>query len=301
MVKKNILITGATGLIGSALIKKLSKNGYTPVILSTSRSEERLNIYKWNPLLETCDKLPDGEYHGIINLAGASIADTRWNKAGKEVIEQSRTASTLFLKNVVDGLPNPPKHIISVSAIGYYGVINDEIKTENSPNGNDFAALVCKDWEDAAKQLETTNSDLSILRIGIVLVQKGGFYKKISNLAKWKIAAPIGTGMQPVCWIHIEDLITIFLSILDEKLNPGVYNAVASISSNKEVTKEIVYKSSQPFVWPAIPSFLIKLIFGEKAEIFTKGAKISNSKLLNAGFDFQFTDLNKAITNLAKD
>lgn len=300
MVKKNILITGATGLIGTALVQKLSENGYNPIILSTSRADERLNIYKWNPLSKTCDKLPDGEYHGVINLAGASIADTRWDKAGKEVIRQSRVASTLFLKKVVDGLPNPPKHIISVSAIGYYGVINNELKTENSLHGKDFAALVCKDWENAAKQLETTKSHLSILRIGIVLAQKGGFYKKIKDLAKWKIAAPIGTGEQPVCWIHIDDLIRVFLSILEEKLNPGVYNAVAAISRNKEVTKEIAYKNSQPFFLPAIPSFLIKLIFGEKAEIFTKGAEISNSKLLNAGFNFQFTDLYKAITDLSK-
>ncbi len=291
MTPKNILITGATGLIGTLLTRKLTEKGYTVFVFSTSRSDEKLNIYKWDPDLKIFDMLPDVQFYGVINLAGASIADTIWNEAGMNLIKQSRIDSTCFLKNIINQLPNSPKHIISVSAIGYYGLINNETKTEESKCGNDFAAVVCRDWEKAAKTLETTESKLSLLRIGIVLAEKGGFYKKIKDLAKWKIASPIGTGKQPVSWIHIDDLVNIFIAILDEKLKPDIYNAVAACNTNKEVTKSIVLKNGQPFVWPAIPSFLLKLIFGKKAEIFTGGTVVSNSKLVDEGYQLQFKDL----------
>ena len=301
MPDKNILITGATGLICSALIPKLISKGFTPFILSTSVSDHKKNIYKWDPVMQTCEMLPNEEFFGIINLAGAGIAETKWNKKGKSLIKQSRIGSTLYLKNIINRLPIAPKHIISVSAIGYYGLINNETKTENSANGNDFAASVCKEWEQAAAKMETTNSRVSIIRIGIVLAKRGGFYKKIRDLAKWKIAASLGAGEQPVCWIHMDDLVNIFTDILEGKIKPGIYNAVAGINSNREVTEIIAQRNGQPFVWPAIPSFMLKIMFGEKAEMFLDGPEISSSKLKEAGFHFQYSDINKAIADLAKN
>jgi uncharacterized protein (TIGR01777 family) len=298
--KKNILITGATGLIGTALSQKLREKGYKPFILTTSLVNNRNDAYHWDPTLKICDLLPDENFYAAINLAGASISDTKWNEAGKELILKSRTNSTEYLASLVQSMPHKPEHIISASAIGYYGVKNDSIKTEESPSGNDFAALVCRDWENAAKTMETPNSKLSILRIGIVLGKNGGFYKKIKDLAKWKIAAPIGSGKQVVCWIHLEDLVNIFVAILEDQIKPGIYNAVVATNTNKEVTKIIAKKNGQGLLPPAIPSFLVKLLFGQKAEIFTESAEVSSSKLIREGFKFQFTDLNKAITDLAK-
>lgn len=300
MNKKNILITGATGLIGTALCQKLKEKGYTPLILSTSAVNDRKGIYHWDPTLKICDLLPEDEFYGVINLAGASISDTKWDEAGKELILKSRTNSTEYLASLVQSMPHKPEHIISASAIGYYGVKNDSIKTEESPSGNDFAALVCRDWENAAKPMETPDSKLSILRIGIVMGKNGGFYKKINDLAKWKIAAPIGSGKQAVCWIHLDDLVNIFVAILEDQIKPGIYNAVATTNTNKEVTKIIASKNGQGFLPPAIPSFLVKLLFGQKAEIFTESAEVSPSKLIKEGFEFQFTDINKAISDLAK-
>lgn len=300
MNKKNILITGATGLIGTALTQKLSDKGYTPIILTTTAVNDRRNTYKWNPELKVCDRLPNKEFYGVINLAGASIADNRWNKEGKELISKSRINSTNYLKSIVNNLHPAPKHIISVSAIGYYGLIDNEIKTEDSAAGADFAAKVCADWEQAASNLKTNNNHLSILRIGIVLAKKGGFYKKIKDLAKLKIAVPVGSGLQPVSWIHVDDLVNIFVDILDNKLKPGIYNAVANIENNKNITKIIAKKNGQPFIWPAVPAFLLKIIFGDKFEIFCKGTRVSNSKLLEEGFQFEYTDLDKAILDLSK-
>ncbi len=300
MNKKNILITGATGLIGTALCQKLKEKGFSTLILSTSVANDLKGTYHWDPSLRLCDLLPEDKFFGVINLSGASISDTKWDEAGKELILKSRINSTEYLSSIVKSLPHEPKHIISASAIGFYGIKNDSIKTEDSPCGNDFAALVCRDWENAAKTMETPNSKLSIIRIGIVLGNNGGFYKKIKDLAKWKIAAPIGSGNQAVCWIHLDDLVSIFISILEDKVKSGIYNAVSASDTNNEVTKIISRKNGQGFLPPAIPSFLVKLLFGQKAEIFTESAEVSPSKLKNEGFKFQFTDINKAISDLAK-
>ena len=298
MTKKNILITGGTGLIGSVLIKKLYEKGFNCFILTTSAVNDRPKTYKWNPELHVCDMLPNVEYYAVINLAGASIADTKWNPDGIEQISFSRIDSTNYLKTIISAFPHPPKHVISASAIGYYGFETDEIKTEDSPNGHDFAAKVCRDWEQAASNLKTNDTQLSILRIGIVLAQKGGFYKKIKDLAKYKIAAPLASGKQPVSWIHVEDLVNLFIEILENKIAPSTYNAVANTNTNKEVTKSIASKNGQPFVLPAVPEFLLKLIFGKKAEMFTRGSIISNSKLKKEGFQFKYSDLNKAVSEL---
>lgn len=299
VTKKNILITGASGLIGSVLTKKLSEQGFNCYTLTTSSVNDRPRTYKWNPELKICDLLPHTEYYAVINLAGASIADTKWNRAGMELISFSRIDSTKYLKNIIGMFSSPPKHVISASAIGYYGFGIDEIKTEDSPNGSDFAATVCRNWEHAASNLKTNNAQLSIIRIGIVLAQKGGFYKKIKDLAKYKIAAPLATGKQSVCWIHVNDLVNLFIEILENKIKPGTYNALANINTNKEITKSIAKQNGQYFGLPAVPKFLLKLIFGKKAEIFTEGSFVSNSKLLKEGFLFKYSDLDNAVSDLA--
>ena len=299
MTKKNILITGATGLIGSALIKNLSEQGFNCITLTRSVVNDRPKTFKWNPELQICDMLPHIEYYAVINLAGASIVDTKWNKEGKDQISFSRIDSTTYLKRIIDTFPHPPKHFISASAIGYYGFENDEIKTEDSLSGNDFAAVVCHDWELAASNLKTIETQLTIIRIGIVLAQKGGFYKKMETLAKNKIAAPLASGQQPVCWIHIDDLINLFIDILNNKISPGTYNAVANTNTNKEVTKLIASKNGQPILLPAVPASLLKILYGKKMELFTKGSIVSNSKLLKEGFQFQYSDLENAVSDLA--
>ncbi len=299
VIKKNILITGASGLIGKVLSKKLSEQGFNCITLTTSAVNDRPKTYMWNPELKICDLLPHIEYYAVINLAGASIADTKWNRAGMELISFSRIDSTKYLKTIVNEFPNPPKHAISTSAIGYYGFGTVEIKTEDSLNGNDFAATVCRDWEHAASNLKTNDTQLSIIRIGIVLAQKGGFYKKIKDLTKYKIAAPLATGKQPVCWIHVDDLVNLFIEILENKIKPGTYNAVANTNTNKEITKSIANQNGQYYGLPAVPAFLLKLIFGNKAEIFTEGSFVSNSKLLKEGFLFKYLDLDKAVSDLA--
>ncbi len=301
MTKKKVLISGATGFIGSALTKNLTSSGFHVVILSTSRSDHSKNVYRWDPNSRTTELPLDTDYFAIINLSGASIADTHWNRNGQKMIKESRVNSTLYLKSLVEKLPSPPVHFISASAIGYYGLNDDSIKNESSHGGDDFAAMVCREWENAAHQLSSNQTQLSIIRIGIVLGKEGGFFKKLKKLSQWKIAAPIGNGEQPVCWIHLDDLIQLYSEILQGSITPGTYNAVSMCNSNKLVTSTIASANGQKLLWPAIPNFMIKIIFGKKAMIFTKGSRISSTKLSQAGFKFLYTDIKQAIQNLTSN
>jgi len=296
---KNVLLTGGTGIIGSVLTKKLIDKGYTPVVLSTSTSNRKAGIYKWNPRKKTHSLLPYDNFYGIINLAGASIAETKWNTKGKKEILESRVNSTLYLKDIIESFSKPPAQIISVSAIGYYGLFNDNIKNETSPPGKDFAAQVCVQWEEVATKLQNSISQLSILRLGIVMSKTGGFFKKIRNLAKWKIASPIGNGKQPVCWIHIEDTTDLIIDILENRIPPDTYNLVANCNTNKEVTKNIAFNNGQKFLRPAIPGIFIRMIFGKKGELFTSSCSIDSDKLKKAGFKFKYSNIDDAIKNLS--
>jgi len=298
MSSRNILITGATGTIGKKLVQKLVQKGFTPYSLSTRLTDHSSNVFKWNPSINFFEKLPDVEFQAVINLAGASIADLKWDNEGKDLIRQSRVSSTLCLKHIIEGLSLPPKHIISASAIGYYGLNEDEVKSEESLPGIDFAADVCREWEAAANTLKSAHTKVSIVRIGIVLSNSGGFYQKIKSLAKWKIASPLASGKQPVCWIHIDDLVNIFVDLIEGKIDSGIYNAVSKCDLNKTITHKIARMNGQRLRLPFIPSFLLKILFGEKTEIFTKGPEISSSKLTNTGFQFQFNTLDQALTDL---
>lgn len=297
----NILITGATGFIGKVLQQRLHHLGYTCYILSTSVSNIAKNIYKWNPESEICEALPDIEFKVVINLAGASINDTRWNKAGKQLILDSRVKSTIFFGKIIKNFKIAPSQIISASAIGIYGINDNELKIENSLPGNDFAAKVCVDWENALQNFDSSQTKISIIRIGIVLGNEGGFYAKIKSLAKWKIAAALASGNQPVSWIHLDDLVEVFTELVEQKIDQGVYNAVTAFNSNKEITKKIAVINGQSFLMPAIPSFLLRILFGQKAEIFTGGTRVSNQKLVNAGFKYQFQTLDLVMNDLSRN
>jgi len=297
----NILITGATGFVGKVLQKRLSESGHTCFVLSTSVSNHSKNIYKWNPELEESETLPHIDYSAVINLAGASINDTRWNVNGKKLILESRVNSTLYLIKLIQKLRILPKQIISASAIGIYGIKDDKLKTEDSLLGSDFAAKVCIDWEASLLKISTNNTKVSIIRIGIVLGNRGGFYEKIKNLAKWKLAAPLASGNQPVSWIHVDDLVNVFLNLVDQKIAPGVYNAVTGYISNKDITKKIAKTNGQAFLLPSIPTFLLKILFGQKTEIFTGGTRVSNQKLVEAGFIFEYATVDSVMKDLNTD
>ncbi|WP_299061762.1 TIGR01777 family oxidoreductase [uncultured Polaribacter sp.] len=288
-----ILITGGTGLVGKRLTEMLIDKKHEVVILS--RNPKLKNEFKWDISKNYIDDkaLVDTDY--IIHLAGAGIADKRWSKERKKVIINSRvdTANLLFAK--IKDLNINLKGFISASGIGYYGAVTVEtIFEETAKVGDDFLGEVCHKWEEAAHQFSTENIPVTILRTGIVLSKEGGALEKMRT----PIVSPLGSGNQYMPWIHIDDLCLLYIRAIDNHLK-GVFNAVApEYHTSKTFSKELAKSIKRPFVGIGVPSFILKLLFGELAIILLEGSRISTKKIEKNGYSFRFKTLKKALNNL---
>lgn len=285
-----ILITGGTGLVGTKLTKLLIEKKHEVVILSRNATQK--NEFEWNISKNFIDEKAFDSIDYIIHLAGAGIADERWTSERKEILIDSRVKSANLLFQKVKELNIPLKGFISASGIGFYGAItSDKIYKETDDLGNDFIASICEKWENAALQFEKEKIPVTILRTGIVLSEKGGALEKMRT----PVVTPLGSGKQYLAWIHIDDLCEMYLKAVEGNLI-GIYNAVApehhtSFSFSKALAKSI----KKPFVGIAVPSFLLKAMFGELAIILLEGSRISSKKIENSGFSFKFKKLEKAL------
>ena len=296
-----VLITGGTGLVGTELTRILTKKGFEVSHLSRkANSESAIPVYAWNVTNGTIDEEALAVDH-IVHLAGAGVADQKWTNSRKEIIYQSRIASTELLKEKVSALGIKLKSFISASAIGYYGLDTaDETMTEESPSANDFLAGVVKDWEAAADQFENLSDRVVKVRIGIVLAKHGGALPKLVQPVKYGVGAPLGDGSQYMSWIHLRDLVAIFSWALENEID-GVFNAVAPEAvSNKKMTQEIASVLNRPLLLPQVPSFALKFLLGEMSGIVLGGNKVSSKKLVDAGFNFEFQSVTEALRDLLK-
>ena len=291
---EKILITGGTGLVGKALTNLLIKNGYTVNILT--RSPAAANEFKWNISERYIDEKAFENISYIIHLAGAGIADKRWTADRKKVIIDSRVASTQLLLENVTALKIPLKKFISASATGFYGAITTtDIFTEKDPSANDFLGTVCQKWENAAHKFKALHIPVTILRTGIVLSKKGGALEKM----KTPIISPLGSGNQYLPWIHISDLCNMYVKAIKEESFTGTYNAVTNdYQTSKSFAKSLAKSLGRLYLPIAVPSFLLKLVFGEMAIILLEGSRVAASKILKSTFTYQFPTLEKALENL---
>ncbi len=295
-----ILVTGGTGLIGSELISHLKSNNNKIVLLSRSKSDRSENIFKWdvnNNFIEA-DAFDGVEY--IIHLAGAGIADKRWTEKRKKEIIDSRVKSTELLFNKVKHNEIKLKGFVSASAIGYYGsVTSEKIFTETDPPGNDFLGDVCKKWEDASLKFEGIGVRTVQLRLGVVLSPKGGALKKILVPTKLGLGSALGTGKQFLPWIHIKDLASVIDKTISNENMKGAYNVVApSFTNFNEFAKTLADAINKPLFMPNVPSFALKLLFGDMSKVILEGSRISPQKLIESGYSFQFPKLQDALKNL---
>jgi uncharacterized protein (TIGR01777 family) len=297
---KHILITGASGLIGSRLTTLLLEKGYSVAHLGRAKKEGKIKSFVWN-----VDKfaMEPGTLHGIttiIHLAGAGVADKRWSEKRKEEILNSRIQSTSLLYEELKKGHHTVTNFISASAIGYYGFENTEtVFTEESPPGNDFLAQVTRKWEDAVEKIRSLDVRVVKLRFGVVLSDQGGALKEIAKPIKLFAGAPLGSGYQQVSWIHIDDLCNMIIKTVEEEQYNGVYNAVGPYPvTNRELTLTIAKGLNKPLFLPSIPPFVLKLMLGEIAELVLNGSKVSSEKIQKEGYVFEFDDLEEAIRNL---
>lgn len=297
MSEKNILITGASGLIGRELTKLLLQKGYSVSILSRSINNiPNVKTYLWDiegKFIEA-EALSNVDY--IIHLAGANIGEKRWRPNRKEQIVSSRVESAELLYN---NLPNDNKlkAFISASAVGYYGAkTSNVIFEEDNCAASDFIGAVCQKWEKAADLFNSKAERVVKLRTGVVVSEYGGALEKIKMPIRYNVGSAIGTGKQYFPWIHISDLCNIYLKALDDDQMLDAYNAVAPEHiNNKQVTLELARVMKKRIWLPNVPAFVMKILFGEMASIILEGSRVSAKKILDAGFTFKYTRFKDAI------
>ncbi|WP_397446438.1 TIGR01777 family oxidoreductase [Polaribacter sp. R77954] len=288
-----ILITGGTGLVGSKLTKLLIDKNHEVVILS--RNPKNSNAFKWDVSKNYIDEKAFDNVAYIIHLAGAGIADERWSEKRKKIIIDSRVATANLLYEKVKALKINLKGFISASGSGYYGAVTrDTIFTETDKPGDDFLGEVCVQWENAAHQFKKLDVPVTILRTGVVLSKNGGALEKMRT----PIVSPLGSGKQYMPWIHIDDLCEMYLKAIDDDFT-GIFNAVSTEHHTSKSFSKILAKSiNRPYVGIPVPSFMLKLLFGDMAIILLEGSRISAKKIEKNGYSFRFKTLKKALNNL---
>jgi len=296
----NIVIAGASGLIGKALIGAFIANNHNVMTL-VRRKPLNDNETFWEPQsgIINADKLIDIDC--VVNLGGENIASGRWTKAKKRRIFDSRVKSTTLLCETLVKLDNLPSTLLSASADGYYGDCNQKEVTETSPPGDSFIADVCRQWEGATNVCRDVGIRVINCRFGIVLSKNGGALKKMLPAFQFGVGGKLGSGKQIMNWISINDCIRAMQYLIENKNIESAVNIVAPGSvTNTEFTQTLAKFLKRPALFP-VPSFVIKMLLGELgSELLKERCKIIPEKLINSGFQFKYPDINSALNEILK-
>lgn len=296
---KKILITGATGLVGTALKKHLLAQGYEVNTLSRKESDDP-NNFTWDVYKGEIDTQCLTGVDAIIHLAGEPVAEKKWTKERKKQIIDSRVKSTQLIYKAIQSNPDHQiKSFISASAVGFYGDCGDEILTEESQNGYGFLAECCKLWEDAVDEGKKLSLRIVKLRTGIVFSTKGGALPQLDKPVRLFAGAALGTGKQWTPWLHIDDMAAMYVYALENFNMESSYNACAPFPvTNEGLTKAIAKHLHRPFWSVKVPRKAIELLMGERTEAVMMSNNTAAQKILDAGFKFKFTHLDDALANL---
>ena len=300
MVDENILITGGNGFLGSYLIPMLRSAGKNVKVLGRSGDSSE-NSFIWNIDKNTFDVSALAGINTIIHLAGAGIANKRWTSSYKKEIVDSRIKSASLLFETLKSNSNSVDTFISASAVGYYGDTGDVWAEEDFHATDNFLGETCIKWEEAAKQFESLGIRVVIFRIGLILAKDGGALPILALPVKIFVGSPLGNGKQYISWIHVDDLCRMFSFAIENKSVHGTFNAVAPAPVTNYEFMNLVGKSINRFIWPLkVPSFIIKIILGEKASLLLDSHRVSSEKIRMTGFNFKHIDLQKNLLELLK-
>lgn len=306
-----VMITGGTGMVGTALTKHLIDKGYQVIILSRKENQASANpaitFAHWDVEKQTIDSNAVAKADYIIHLAGAGVADKRWSEKRKKEIVESRTQSSALIVKALSETGNNVKAVVSASATGWYGADEKRFRgkkgfTEDAPADSEFLGKTCKLWEESISPVGRLGKRLVKLRTGIVLSNAGGALKEFKKPIKFGVASILGNGKQVVSWIHIEDLCRLFIFALENNIS-GVYNAVAPTPvTNGNLVLKLAAKLKGSFFVPMyVPGFLIRLIFGEMSIEVLKSVTVSSDKIRNEGFTFLYPSIEAALSQLTSE
>ncbi len=297
-------------MVGTVLTKSLVAKGYDVIILTRNSSTEKpmhkVQYAQWDIDKQTIDENAIKKADYIIHLAGAGVADKRWTEKRKKEIVDSRVNSGKLLVKVLNEIRNDVTAVISASAIGWYGpdknMGNTKPFVETDAAGKDFLGTTCKKWEASIEPITATGRRLVILRTGIVLGKSGGAYPEFKKTLKLRVASILGSGKQVVSWIHVDDLVAMYVYALQNESCKGVYNAVAPHPvTNAALVQTIGAVKYSPYVCVHVPQFVLKLMLGEMSVEVLKSATVSAEKILQAGFVFTYSKIEAAVENLEKE
>ncbi|MDP2633776.1 MULTISPECIES: TIGR01777 family oxidoreductase [unclassified Pseudoalteromonas] len=293
-----ILITGATGLIGTQLCAQLVKTHSLTVLTRDSDKAKQ----KLSGQIDFINALCDIDFNTldcVINLAGEPIVNKRWSDKQKEIIRNSRIELTQEIAAAIKSSSNPPHTFISGSAIGYYGRQETQhIDEQFTKVHQEFSHTLCNDWESAARNAETDSTRVCLIRTGIVLSTNGGALQKMLPPFKLGLGGPVASGEQGMSWIHINDMVSLIEFVMNNQHLTGAINATAPIpQSNRAFSKSLAKLLHRPAIFP-MPAWVLNLAMGEMADLLIFGQYVIPSKLLDAGFEFQYPDLHPALESL---
>jgi len=297
-----ILITGGTGFVGSFLTARLVRDGHEVTILIRSEDEAKMGsrdalFLVGNPTAPGRWQEKIGNFDAIINLAGASIF-SRWTVEQKRIIRESRISTTKNLVESIVAVPGRAVTLLSTSAVGYYGFHGDEELAEEATPGDDFLALVARDWEAEALKARQKGARVCITRFGIVLGTNGGALGQMLPLFRMFLGGPIGSGRQWFSWIHAQDLVEAFCFLLNHKELSGPFNVCSPRPvTNRDLARAIGKALHRPSLLPA-PGFMIRLMLGEFGSVILQGQRVVPRRLLENGFVFQHPEIDGAIASI---
>jgi uncharacterized protein (TIGR01777 family) len=305
-----VFVMGGTGLVGSRLMKRLMDRGDVPVLLTRRYGTARQMFGPEVQLVEG-DPMQPGDWmsgiddcDAVINLTGENVFNRRWGTAFKTLLYDSRINSTRHaveaLKRKPKRVDGTPKILVNASAIGIHGPHGDEELTEDSPPGSDFLAQLCVDWEKEARKAEEAGVRVAMIRVGIVLDREGGALRQMMGPFKWFIGGPVASGRQYMSWIHQEDLCGLFLLALDKREAAGPVNGTApNPVTNKVFSQALGRALNRPsFMW--VPGFMLRLRFGEVANVISQGQRVLPKRALGLGYTFKFPTIDEALADILK-
>jgi uncharacterized protein (TIGR01777 family) len=295
-----ILISGASGLVGTHLIPTLEAKSHEIYKLVRKTPKDASEI-QWDAKTGFSDaeqtKLEN--FDAVVHLAGDNVASENWSDEKKRRIRESRITGTRVLVDALKRCANLPKIFVSASASGFYGDRKAEILTEESPKGEGFLPDVCDEWEQEARRAEDFGARVVSPRIGVVLSKDGGALEKMLTPFKLGVGGVVGSGKQWMSWIALDDLINVIHFALENAELKGAVNTVApNPVTNGEFTKTFGKVINRPTILP-IPAFAVKLLFGEMGEtLLLQGQRLIPKKLQDAGFEFEFPNLEDALRHV---